>query len=152
MPDYENRDTKLSAVQRAVRNAKKHRLGDMAYEGDADWEVLINEQGFLENHQVMDYEQALRTRDKFDSSSTTLTEAENTGAVAVAVGLKARAAGPIERIKFKEILKRRGGLQEYLECRLAVVPKTCFKFMYFTKLYSLPFKGLVALHNTGIRS
>lgn len=147
MPDYENRDTKLSAVQRAVRNAKKRRLGDMAYEGDADWEVLINEQGFLENHQVMDYEQALRTRDKFDSSSTTLTEAENTGAVAVAVGLKARAAGPIERIKFKEILKRRGGLQEYLECRLAVVPKTCFKFMYFTKL-----KGLVALHNTGIRS
>lgn len=147
MPDYENRDTKLSAVQRAVRNAKKHRLGDMAYEGDADWEVLINEQGFLENHQVMDYEQALRTRDKFDSSSTTLTEAENAGAAAVAVGLKARAAGPIERIKFKEILKRRGGLQEYLECRLAVVPKTCFKFMYFTKL-----KGLVALHNTGIRS
>lgn len=117
MPDYENRDTKLSAVQRAVRNAKKRRLGDMAYEGDADWEVLINEQGFLENHQVMDYEQALRTRDKFDSSSTTLTEAENTGAAAVAVGLKARAAGPIERIKFKEILKRRGGLQEYLECR-----------------------------------
>lgn len=117
MPDSENRDTKLSAVQRAVRNAKKRRLGDMAYEGDADWEILINEQRFLENHQVVDYERALRTRDKFDSSSTTLAEAENVGAAAIAVGLKARAAGPIERIKFKEILKRRGGLQEYLECR-----------------------------------
>lgn len=120
MPDSENRDTKLSAVQRAVRIAKKRRHGDMAYEGDADWEGLINEQAFLENHQVVDYDRSLRSRNKFDSSSTAVTEAETDGAAAVSAGLKARAPGPIEKIKFKEILKRRGGLQEYLECRLVV--------------------------------
>ncbi|KAL5780617.1 hypothetical protein ACOSQ2_011354 [Xanthoceras sorbifolium] len=117
MPDSENRDAKLSAVQRAGRNSKKRRHEDMAYEGDADWEILINEQGFLESHQVVDYDQSLRTRDRFDSSSSILTEAEIGGAAAVSAGLKARAAGPFEKIKFKEILKRRGGLQEYLECR-----------------------------------
>ncbi|KAK2660660.1 hypothetical protein Ddye_007193 [Dipteronia dyeriana] len=117
MPDSENRDTKLSAFQRAPRSSKKRRHGDMAYEGDADWEILINEQGFLESHQVVDYDRSLRTRDRFDSSSSILIEAETGGAAAVSAGLKARAAGPFENIKFMEVLKRRGGLQEYLECR-----------------------------------
>ncbi|XP_044511651.1 lysine-specific histone demethylase 1 homolog 3-like [Mangifera indica] len=117
IPDSENKDNKLSAVQRAARIAKKRRHGDMAYEGDADWENLINEQGFLENHQVVDCHRSLRGRDKFDSSSNILTVADNGGAATVSAGLKARAAGPIEKIKFKEVLKRRGGLQEYLECR-----------------------------------
>ncbi|KAI9200493.1 hypothetical protein LWI28_008966 [Acer negundo] len=117
MPDSENRDTKISVVQRAPRSSKKRRHGDMAYEGDADWEILINEQGFLESHQGVDYDRTLRTRDRFDSSSSILIEAETGGAAAVSAGLKARAAGPIENIKFKEVLKRRGGLQEYLECR-----------------------------------
>ncbi|KAJ0085775.1 hypothetical protein Patl1_09258 [Pistacia atlantica] len=117
MPDSENKGNKLSAVQRAARIAKKRRHGDMAYEGDADWENLITEQGFLESHQVVDYDRSLRGRDKFYSSSNTLTDAENGGTAVVSAGLKARAAGPIEKIKFKEVLKRRGGLQEYLECR-----------------------------------
>ncbi|XP_058785433.1 uncharacterized protein LOC131660249 isoform X2 [Vicia villosa] len=31
-------------------------------------------------------------------------------------GLKAHEAGPVEKIRFKEILKRKRGLQEYLDC------------------------------------
>ena len=34
------------------------------------------------------------------------------------VRLKACADGPVEKIKFKKVLKCKGGLQEYLECRL----------------------------------
>ncbi|KAJ6928268.1 LOW QUALITY PROTEIN: hypothetical protein NC652_012375 [Populus alba x Populus x berolinensis] len=56
------------------------------------------------------------TREKSDSSSNSA-EAENCGIAAVSAGLKARVAGPVEKIKFKEVLKRKGGLQEYLECR-----------------------------------
>ncbi|KAF2310058.1 hypothetical protein GH714_006368 [Hevea brasiliensis] len=94
IPDSEIKDGKLSSVQRGARKAKKRRLGDMAYEGDPDWEILtmIN---------------VIRK----------VTKAENGGAAAVSVGLKAHAAGPVEKIKFKEVLKRKGGLQEYLECR-----------------------------------
>lgn len=121
VPDSEIKDGKLSAVQRAVRKAKKRRLGDMAYEGDADWEILINEQQFLESDQAVDSERSFRMREKSDSSSISVTEAENGGTAAVSVGLKARAAGPVEKIKFKEVLKRKGGLQEYLECRLVII-------------------------------
>ncbi|BFG17699.1 hypothetical protein CerSpe_039730 [Prunus speciosa] len=110
LPDVENKDTKLSAVQRVVRNVRKRRHGDMAYEGDADWEVLINDQG-------LDSDNSFRTRVKFDSSSSIGTEAESGEAAAVSAGLKAHAVGPVEKIKFKEILKRRGGIQDYLECR-----------------------------------
>ncbi|KAK9271142.1 hypothetical protein L1049_026731 [Liquidambar formosana] len=117
VPDSENKDNKLSAVQRAARKSKKRRHGDMAYEGDADWEILIHEQGFLESHPVVDSDRSFRTREKFDSSSNMVTEAENGGTAAVSAGLKARAAGPVEKIKFREVLKRKGGLQEYLECR-----------------------------------
>ncbi|KAJ4835961.1 hypothetical protein Tsubulata_037128 [Turnera subulata] len=117
VPDSEIKDSKLSAAQRAVRKAKRRRLGDMAYEGDADWEVLISEQQFMENDQLGDSDRSFRTRDRSDSSSVSGTEAENGGTAAVSAGLKARAVGPVEKIKFKEILKRKGGLQEYLECR-----------------------------------
>ncbi|CAK7346267.1 unnamed protein product [Dovyalis caffra] len=116
VPDSDIKDGHLAAVQRAVRKAKKRRLGDMAYEGDVDWEILINEQQFLENDQVVESDRSLRTREKSDSSSNSA-EAENGGIAAVSAGLKARAAGPVEKIKFKDVLKRKGGLQEYLECR-----------------------------------
>ncbi|XP_039065654.1 LOW QUALITY PROTEIN: lysine-specific histone demethylase 1 homolog 3-like [Hibiscus syriacus] len=76
----------------------------MAYEGDADWENLLNEQGFFANQQLADGDRSFRAREKFNE-------------VAVSSGLKARAVGPVEKIKFKEVLKCRGGLQEYLECR-----------------------------------
>ncbi|XP_061972112.1 lysine-specific histone demethylase 1 homolog 3-like isoform X2 [Populus nigra] len=116
VPDSDIKDGHLAAVHRAMRKPKKRRLGDMAYEGDADWETLINEQQFLENDQVVESDRSFRTREKSDSSSNSA-EAENGGIAAVSAGLKARAAGPVEKIKFKEVLKRKGGLQEYLECR-----------------------------------
>ncbi|KAM5565045.1 lysine-specific histone demethylase 1 [Rosa sericea] len=110
LPDIENRDGKLSALQRIPRNARKRRHGDMAYEGDVDWEISVTDQG-------LDSDNSIRARVKFDSSSSIGTEAESGGAAAVSAGLKAHAVGPVEKIKFKEILKRRGGLQDYLECR-----------------------------------
>ncbi|XWS25862.1 hypothetical protein CRYUN_Cryun27aG0103800 [Craigia yunnanensis] len=104
LPGSEIKDSKSSAVLRGGRNIKKPRHGDMAYEGDADWENLINEQGFFGSQQFVDSDRSFRAREKFDEA-------------AVSAGLKARAVGPVEKIKFKEVLKRRGGLQEYLECR-----------------------------------
>ncbi|XVE94606.1 hypothetical protein REPUB_Repub02eG0023000 [Reevesia pubescens] len=103
LPSSEIKDGKSSAV-RAGRNIKKRRHGDMAYEGDADWENLINEQGLFGSQQFVDNDRSFRAREKFDEA-------------AVSAGLKARAVGPVEKIKFKEVLKRRGGLQEYFECR-----------------------------------
>ncbi|GFY86098.1 LSD1-like 3 [Actinidia rufa] len=110
-------DKKQSAVQRSARSIKKRRHEDMAYEGDVDWEVLIHEQGFLESRLVGDGDQCFRAREKFNSLSNTVVEADNAGAAAVSAGLKACAVGPVEKIKFKEVLKRKGGLQEYLQCR-----------------------------------
>lgn len=108
-----NFDDKTSAVIR--RKAKKRRHGDMAYEGDADWEVLINDQAFLES-QGVDGERILKPRGKLESFLNVVEESES-DAVAVSAGLKAHEAGPVEKIRFKEILKRKGGLQEYIDCR-----------------------------------
>ncbi|CAI0435842.1 unnamed protein product [Linum tenue] len=116
VPDSEIKDGKLAAMQRVVRHPKKRRHEDMAYEGDVDWEVLINGQRFLDE-EVVDSERSCKIREKSDSSSVSASEAENGGAAAVSAGLKLRAAGPVEKIKFKDVLKRKGGLQEYLECR-----------------------------------
>ncbi|XP_043708126.1 lysine-specific histone demethylase 1 homolog 3-like [Telopea speciosissima] len=115
-PDPVNKDKKLSQLQRAMRKIKKRRHGDMAYEGDNDWQVLMSEQGSLENNRVLDGDQPSRIKDKSGSPSLMVSEADS-GAAAVAAGLKARAAGPVEKIKFREVLRRRGGLQAYLECR-----------------------------------
>ena len=131
MPDPEIQDNKSSSAQRTLRKPKKHRQRDMAYEGDADWEILIHEQSFPQSHLVEDTDQPLRTRGKFDSSLNMVSGTDNGGAAAVSVGLKARAVGPVEKIKFKEVLKRKGGLQEYLECRWVTISKNlmyiCFQ-------------------------
>lgn len=102
------KDLKLSALQRVARKTKKPRHDDMAYEGDIDWEVLINERAVDSDHSF---------RSRRDSTSTTFTEAETGGRAAVSAGLKAHAVSLLEKIKFKEVLKRKGGLQEYLACR-----------------------------------
>ncbi|XP_071712404.1 lysine-specific histone demethylase 1 homolog 3 [Rutidosis leptorrhynchoides] len=107
MPDPETKSVKKSADKRVVRLAKRHRHDDMAYEGDADWNTLIHEQSFLQT----------KTKGKFDFSQAIGIDAESGEAAAVSVGLKARGAGPVEKMKFKELLKRKGGLQEYIECR-----------------------------------
>ncbi|MBA0710997.1 hypothetical protein Golax_010235, partial [Gossypium laxum] len=104
LPSSVLKNSKSSAFQRGGRNIKKRRHGDMTYEGDADWENLLTEQGFFGNQQFADSDHSFRAREKFDEA-------------AVSSGLKACAVGPVEKIKFKEVLKCRGGLQEYLECR-----------------------------------
>lgn len=109
-------DYKQSEVQRTTRRIKKHRHVDMAYEGDIDWEALMQEQVLFENNLIVDGDRS-QTKDRSHSRSNILEEVDNGGAAAVAAGLKAHAVGPVEKIKFKEFLKRRGGLQEYLECR-----------------------------------
>ncbi|KAJ6843207.1 lysine-specific histone demethylase 1-like protein 3 [Iris pallida] len=101
---------------RTARIPKKRKHGDMAYEGDFDWEVLVHEQGLFTNVPSVGGDRFARTKEKLNSSDT-LGDATCGGMAAVAAGLKASAANPIERIKFKEILKRKGGLQEYLDCR-----------------------------------
>lgn len=102
-------------VLRAIRHVKKRKHGDMAYEGDDGWEVLIHEQGLFTNISVDDYQST--TNLEKPSSSSILWDASDGGAAAVATGLKASALSPIEKIKFKDVIKRKGGLQEYLECR-----------------------------------
>lgn len=123
VPDPEIQDNKSSLAQRTLRKHKKRRQRDMAYEGDVDWEILIHEQSFPQSHLAEDPDQSLRARGKFYSSQNMVSEADNGGVAAVSVGLKARAVGPVEKIKFKEVLKRKGGLQEYLECRWVTVSK-----------------------------
>ncbi|KAL0314614.1 UNVERIFIED_CONTAM: Lysine-specific histone demethylase 13 [Sesamum angustifolium] len=85
LADTETKESSLLVGQRVPRNAKKHRHGDMAYEGDIDWDVLMQSQEFFINHQTVD-----KTREKSNSSSTAV-NAENGKAAAVAAGLKARA-------------------------------------------------------------
>ncbi|XP_022997010.1 lysine-specific histone demethylase 1 homolog 3-like [Cucurbita maxima] len=102
------KDLKLSALQRVARKTKKPRHDDMAYKGDIDWEILISERAVDGDHSF---------RSRRDSTSTTFTEAETGGRAAVSAGLKAHAVSLLEKIKFKDVLKRKGGLQEYLACR-----------------------------------
>lgn len=132
--DFANKDDKISSVQRAMRKAKKRRHGDMAYEGDADWEILVNDQSFLESQGVIDDDHNLRPTVKLDSSLNVVEESESVAA-AVSAGLKAHAAGPVEKIRFKEILKRKGGLQDYLDCRSV---DSLFNVLVFSKVAIFP--------------
>lgn len=118
--DLENKEKKHQAIQRAARKVKKRRHGDMAYEGDIHWDFLMHAQGPHGNKDVSHGERTSRETDRSNCSDIVV-EAENCDTAAVAAGLKARAACPFEKIKFKEILKRRGGLQEYLECRNSIL-------------------------------
>ncbi|CAI9116870.1 OLC1v1018142C2 [Oldenlandia corymbosa var. corymbosa] len=115
--DPENKTTDVLVGQRAVRTARKRRLGDMAYEGDADWEVLIQDQDFLAGRHTGNGDQSIKTREKLSSSLSGISGTANGGAAAISAGLKACSVCPVEKLKFKELLKRKGGLQEYLECR-----------------------------------
>lgn len=114
LAEPETKDSTFSVSQRAARNAKKQRHGDMAYEGDVDWDVLIQSQELFGIHRED------KTREKLNPI---FMDDESGKAAAVAAGLKACAVSPLEKIKFKEVLKRKGGLQEYLACR-SVYPVT----------------------------
>nr|XP_017257656.1 PREDICTED: lysine-specific histone demethylase 1 homolog 3-like [Daucus carota subsp. sativus] len=114
VPSPKDKDNKLSA-QRAMRNTRKRRQLDMAYEGDADWNFLVHDGNFNADNQ--DDDNSLVRRKEKSKPSTMFLEAKNGCNAAVSYGLKARAASPIEKIRFKEVLKRKGGLNMYLECR-----------------------------------
>ncbi|CAI8606543.1 unnamed protein product [Vicia faba] len=115
--DFADNGGKISSIPRATRKTKMNKHGDMTYEGDADWEILINDKALIGSQDAADGEHTLRTRVKQDSSLNAVEDSESVAVAAVSAGLKARAVGPIEKIKFKEILKRKGGLKEYLDCR-----------------------------------
>ena len=85
----------------------------MAYEGDVDWETLMQEQGLFSNPSAGFADQSVKSKDKIKTSKG----GGDNDVAAVRAGLKAKAVTPIEKIKFKEVLKHKGGLQEYLECR-----------------------------------
>ncbi|CAN4122940.1 unnamed protein product [Withania somnifera] len=101
----EGKDQRLFSGQRAPRKTK-----------NVDWEILVHGQDFLLSPQDGDGIHSFKTREKLERALMAM-DTENGGVAAVSVGLKAREVGPIERIKFKEVLKRRVGLLEYLECR-----------------------------------
>ncbi|KAF7092217.1 hypothetical protein CFC21_094724 [Triticum aestivum] len=108
--DMEN----ASKVKRLTRNTRKRKHGDMAYEGDADWETLMHEQGGLFSNPSAGFaDQSVKPKDKIKA----LEVLENRGVAAVSAGLMAEAVSPMEKIKFKDVLKRKGGLKDYLECR-----------------------------------
>lgn len=115
--DFADNGGKISSTPRATRKTKMNKHGDMTYEGDADWEILINDKTLIGSQDAADGERTLRKRVKQDSSLIAVEDSESVAVAAVSAGLKARAVGPIEKIKFKEILKRKGGLKEYLDCR-----------------------------------
>ncbi|XP_057863527.2 lysine-specific histone demethylase 1 homolog 3 isoform X1 [Cryptomeria japonica] len=106
--------------QRASRQVKKRKFGDMAYEGDSDWDVLINGEETNEN-KTGDKERLSKGRARGGLISSLLGQVVPGEETAVAAGLKMRQAGPAEKIRFKEVLKRRGGLQEYLDCRNSIL-------------------------------
>ncbi|MCL7040059.1 hypothetical protein MKW94_016105 [Papaver nudicaule] len=99
------------------RKIKKRRHGDMAYEGDTAWEFLLHEQGIFENNRMSNGDRPSKINDEFIDPINAVVQSDDGRAAAVAAGLKACAAGPVEKIIFREVFKRRGGLQEYLECR-----------------------------------
>uniref|UniRef100_A0A0D9XLT8 SWIRM domain-containing protein n=1 Tax=Leersia perrieri TaxID=77586 RepID=A0A0D9XLT8_9ORYZ len=119
--DLEDMDN-TSKLKRVTRSARKRKHGDMAYEGDVDWETLMQEQGLFSNLPAALADHSIKSKDKIKISDV-LDNGDDSGVAAVRAGLKAKAVTPIEKIKFKDILKRKGGLQEYLECRNMILKR-----------------------------
>lgn len=120
---------KPKALPRVTRKIKRFKDGNMTYEGDIEWEALINDdQGPFGNSKIVDEEQSTRDRDRF--KSVLPVDSRDGGLAAVAAGLKAHTAGPIEKIKFKDVFKRKGGLRDYLECRSVVLPVVNLNLMF----------------------
>lgn len=118
LSDGPTKSNSLPVAQRGSRKAKKRRHGDMAYDDDVDWEILLHEQGLLyRSGKDVHCDQPFQMGKKLGSSTGLASDLEIEGTAAVSAGLKANAVSPIEKIKFKEVLKRKGGVLEYLECR-----------------------------------
>ncbi|XP_006661993.1 lysine-specific histone demethylase 1 homolog 3 [Oryza brachyantha] len=121
--DFEDMEN-ASKSRRVTRSARKRKHGDMAYEGDVDWETLMQEQGLFSNLSASLADHSVKLKDKIKISEVH-DNGDDSGIAAVRAGLKAKAVTPIEKIKFKDILKRKGGLQEYLECRNMILNRWC---------------------------
>jgi hypothetical protein len=76
----------------------------MAYEGDIDWETLMQEQGLFSNPSAGFVDHSVKSKDKNRISEAYESGGDN-GAAAVRAGLKAKAVTLIEKLKFKEALK-----------------------------------------------
>lgn len=76
----------------------------MVYEGDVVWEVLEYE------YRVVDRDQGIRLKERLFFFLNVDFDRETGGVVVVLVGLKVYVVGFVEKIKFKEVLKRKGGL------------------------------------------
>ncbi|KAK3165357.1 hypothetical protein QOZ80_1AG0032170 [Eleusine coracana subsp. coracana] len=135
--DFEDMENS-SKLKRVLRSSRKRKLGDMAYEGDVDWETLMQEQGLFSSPSAGFVDQSVKSKDKIRISEVNDSGGDN-GAAAVRAGLKAKAVTPIEKLKFKEVLKRKGGLQEYLECRNVIL-----------RLWSKDVKHLLDLAECGV--
>ncbi|KAG0596231.1 hypothetical protein M758_UG235100 [Ceratodon purpureus] len=109
-------------IRRAPRQVKKRRHDDMAYEGDMEWDVIM---GVSESPTDWNWhpekDRLSRGRGKSGLALPSHGHIFPGEAAAVAAGLRARTLSAAERICFKDALKRRGGLQEYLECRNLVL-------------------------------
>ena len=73
----------------------------------------MQEQGLFSNPSAGFADKSVKSKDKIKASEVF----ENGGVAAVCAGLMAEAVSPIEKLKFKDLLKRKGGLRDYLECR-----------------------------------
>lgn len=95
----------------------------MAYEGDMEWDVIM---GVSEPPSDWNWhpekDRLSRARGKGGLALSSHGQIFPGEAAAVAAGLRARTLSAAERICFKDALKRRGGLQEYLECRSSSTP------------------------------
>lgn len=109
-------------IRRAPRQVKKRRHDDMAYEGDMEWDVIM---GVSEPPTDLNWhpekDRLSRGRGKGGLALFSHGQVFPGEAAAVAAGLRARTLSAAERIYFKDTLKRRGGFQEYLECRNLVL-------------------------------
>jgi len=91
---------------------------DMAYEGDMEWDVIMGEaEAPADWNWHPEKDRLSRGRSRAGLISLSQGQVLPGEAAAVAAGLRARAPNAAERICFKDALRRRGGLQEYLECR-----------------------------------
>ncbi|KAL5231504.1 hypothetical protein ABZP36_030280 [Zizania latifolia] len=121
--DFEDMEN-ASKAKRVTRSATKRKLGDKAYEGDVDWETLMQEKGLFSNLSAALADHSVKSKDKIKILEV-LENRDDGGVAAVRAGLMAKAVTPIEKIKFKDVLKLKGGLQEYLECRNMILTRWC---------------------------
>jgi hypothetical protein len=111
----ESKQGRKSESERAFRLPRKKKQREVTSEGDMEWEAVMGESD------TTIAKSRKSTRNKSASGVTIFAEGLNGDIAAVTVGLQLNTLTPAERIRFKESLKRRGGLQEYLDCRYAGV-------------------------------